>query len=184
MSEIVLEDFNGGSGYYKINLSHLNKEQVKEIEALVSKWNPVEESENERIRKEIIKLVHFYYGSSLICKHTVSENEMIGWLEKQGEQKPKKVSIWKHWKDGIAGNGEGKQTYLIKSGLRYSISSCLMWECDYIELSELDELVREEKPKWSKEDEEEFKIAIETLHESGQHSSAMWLKSIKQRIVQ
>lgn len=38
-------------------------------------------------------------------------------------------------------------------------------------------------PKWSKEDEEEFKIAIETLHEAGQHSSAMWLKSIKQRIV-
>ena len=39
-------------------------------------------------------------------------------------------------------------------------------------------------PKWSKEDEEEFKIAIETLHEAGQHSSAMWLKSIKQRIAQ
>lgn len=37
-------------------------------------------------------------------------------------------------------------------------------------------------PKWSKEDEEEFKIAIETLHEAGQHSSAMWLKSIKQRM--
>ena len=36
--------------------------------------------------------------------------------------------------------------------------------------------------KWSKEDKEEFKIAIETLHEAGQHSSAMWLKSIKQRM--
>lgn len=39
-------------------------------------------------------------------------------------------------------------------------------------------------PKWSKEDEEEFKIAIETLYEAGQHSSAMWLKSLKQRIAQ
>ena len=42
----------------------------------------------------------------------------------------------------------------------------------------------EEKLKWTEEDEEEFIIAIETLYEAGQHSSAMWLKSIKQRIVQ
>ena len=39
-----------------------------------------------------------------------------------------------------------------------------------------------EKPKWSKEDEEELEIAIETLHEAGQHSSAIWLKSLKPRM--
>lgn len=86
MSKIVLEDFNEGDGYYKINLAYLNKEQIKEIETLVSKWNPVEESEDKRIKNEIIKLVHFYYGSSLLCKHTVSEDKMITWLKKQVEQ--------------------------------------------------------------------------------------------------
>lgn len=42
------------------------------------------ESEDERIKKEIVKLVQFYYGSSLACKHTVSMDDMVAWLEKQG----------------------------------------------------------------------------------------------------
>lgn len=37
---IVLEDFNEGDGFYKVNLAYLNKEQVEEIESLVKKWNP------------------------------------------------------------------------------------------------------------------------------------------------
>ena len=60
-------------------------------------------------------------------------------IEKQGE-KPKKVPIWKHWKEGIAGNGDGKLIYLVKNGDDYSLSSSLGYECDYIELSELDKL--------------------------------------------
>jgi hypothetical protein len=35
---------------------------------------------------------------------------------------------------------------------------------------------------WSKEDEEELEIAIETLHKAGQYSSANWLKSFKDRV--
>ena len=44
-------------------------------------------SKDERMRNEIIKLVKFYYGSSLALEHTVSKDEMVSWLEKQGEQK-------------------------------------------------------------------------------------------------
>lgn len=40
----------------------------------------------------------------------------------------------------------------------------------------------EQKPAWSEDDSEEFDIAIETLKEAGQFSSAKWLKSIKDRI--
>lgn len=80
------------------------------------------------------------------------DNEYDAWLEKQGEKESKKVSIWKHWKDGIAGGNEGEQIFLIKNGLHYSISSCLGYECDYIELSELDKLLSQEKqgsePNW------------------------------------
>ncbi len=38
-----------------------------------------------------------------------------------------------------------------------------------------------EKQEWSEEDEEEFQTAIETLVEAGQHDSANWLKSLKDR---
>ena len=37
---IMLEDFNEGDGFYKVNLAYLNKKQVEEIEKLVDKWNP------------------------------------------------------------------------------------------------------------------------------------------------
>ena len=43
MNKIVLEDFNEGDGYFKVNLAYLTKEQVEEIESLVSKWNPTDE---------------------------------------------------------------------------------------------------------------------------------------------
>ena len=36
---IVLEDFNGGEGFYKLNLDYLNKKQVEEIEEIVRVWN-------------------------------------------------------------------------------------------------------------------------------------------------
>lgn len=71
-------------------------------------------------------------------------------LEKQGEQKPSPTLTWKHWKDGIGGNGEGKQVFLIKQNGYYSISSCLSFECDYIELSELDKLLKGEKQRKQK----------------------------------
>jgi len=39
---IVLEDFNGGEGHYKVHLDYLNKEQVEEIENIVDGWNKIE----------------------------------------------------------------------------------------------------------------------------------------------
>ena len=43
------------------------------------------ESKDERIRKEIIELVHFFYCSSSVYEHHVPEDDMIAWLEKRGE---------------------------------------------------------------------------------------------------
>ena len=42
-----------------------------------------EEPEDEKVGKEIIKLVKFYYGSTLALKHTVSRDKMLAWLENQ-----------------------------------------------------------------------------------------------------
>jgi len=95
----------------------------------------LQESEDEKIRKELIKFVKV---------NIPNEERYIAWLEKQGE-KQQKTSIWKHWKDGITGNGESEPIYLIKYGHTYSLSSCLGFECDYIELSELDNLLSEKQ---------------------------------------
>ena len=78
---IVLEDFNEGNGFYKVNLSYLNKEQVEEIENIVKKWNhePVE-SEDERIRKALIR-----FHKSSIDIDGIKGDDILAWLEKQGE---------------------------------------------------------------------------------------------------
>ena len=108
---------------------------------LESLFPELAESEDERIRKKLIKYFQDLKGGWF---GNISHDDILVWLEKQGKQ-PKRVSVWKHWKDGIAGNAEGKQIYLIKIGNIYSISSCLGCECDYIELSELDKLQRMEE---------------------------------------
>ena len=99
------------------------------------------ESEDEKIRKF---LIHVFENNEEVPCGEFNNKKIIAWLEKQG-QEPKKVSIWKHWKNGIAGNGDGKPIYLIKNGFTYSLSSCLSFECDYIELSELDNLLLEKQ---------------------------------------
>lgn len=104
----------------------------------------LQESEDERIRKGLIKAVSGILKGNTLYGTDVTREEALAWLEKQ-EQEPKKVSIWKHWKNGIAGHVDGKQIYLTKKDNIYSISSCLGFECDYIELSELDNLMLEKQ---------------------------------------
>ena len=114
-----------------------NVERKQWLEELFPELRESEDEWIEKIRKDII----LYLNNRQIFSFAESSaaERWIDWLKKQSE-KPKKVSIWKHWKDGIAGNGDGKQIYLIKIGNIYDISSCLGCECDYIELSELENL--------------------------------------------
>lgn len=118
------------------------------------------ESKDEKVRKALITFFQrFPYDS--IEQAGTNAKEAIAWLEKQG-QEPKKVSIWKHWKNGIAGNGDGKPIYLIKNGFTYSLSSCLSFECDYIELSELDNLLLEKQGE-QKNKINSYKITFEDV---------------------
>lgn len=98
---------------------------------------------DEKIKEALIELVKCNERSGYTLLNNVSTSSMIDWIEKQS----KKTSIWKHWKNGICGNGEGKLVFLIKSGVTYSLSSCLSFECDYIELSELENLMLEKQNK-------------------------------------
>lgn len=92
-----------------------------------------------------------------IDKLEIKENSVS--TSSKSNQPSKKMPTWKHWKDGIAGNGEGKPIYLTKVGNTYSLTSCLGLECDYIELSELNKLLSEKQgeqnhngKKWIYED--------------------------------
>lgn len=140
-------------------------EQGTITESLAYIFPELAESEDEKIRKGIISYLKLRketspsipaaIGSWIVwlenfpyfIDHEKREGFHLGYkagLEKQGE-KQQKTPIWKHWKDGIAGNGEGKPIYLIKYGHTYSLSSCLCFECDYIKLSELDKLMLEKQ---------------------------------------
>ena len=64
-----------------LNSKELSKEQKEKLEEI---FPELKESEDERIRKEILELV--IQSSAILDKQ--NQNSMIAWLEKQGEQKP------------------------------------------------------------------------------------------------
>ena len=83
MGKIVLEDFNEGNGYYKINLAYLSKEQVEEIEAIVSKWKPTDED-----IKSCIAMCLTDANEQRFKDYETTLKDCLAWLEKQGEQNP------------------------------------------------------------------------------------------------
>lgn len=130
--------FDSELHYHEINIPDGCEATIKDGKIIIRKI----ESEDERIRKELITWLQNTEGQVLpIDRYKAA----LAWLEKQGTKEPKKTSIWNHWKDGICGNGEGKLIYLIKDGDDYSLSSSLAYECDYLELSDLDKLMLQEK---------------------------------------
>ena len=90
---IVLEDFNEGDGFYKVNLAYLSKEQVEEIENIVKKWNPeLKESEDEdKVMKELLYNIIVSNDNTPSSKEIFSvygktKEDVLAWLEKQGKK--------------------------------------------------------------------------------------------------
>lgn len=85
---IVLEDFNDGNGFYKVNLAYLNEEQVKEIEELVKRWDcQPKENEDESIISDLLD----YFDEDKCLKHEV--NDVVKWLKTIKPQPKHKWSI-------------------------------------------------------------------------------------------
>ena len=73
---IVMEDFNDGNGFYKVNLAYLNKEQVEEIEELVKRWDlQPKGNEDESIINDLLD----YFDEDKCLKHEV--NDIVKWLK-------------------------------------------------------------------------------------------------------
>ena len=185
----------------------LYEQTQKKMEEFIKRWDGIKlssndqftkelkqiveiESEDEKIRKKIVAALSYYRNEG--CMSQTECNECKFWLEKQAEKKGNNKLIWKHWKNGIAGNGEGEPIYLTKVGNTHSLSSCLGFECDYIELSELDNLMfekqGEQKPaEWSEEDESYLNTTISYLKDAKEFKKSAencinWLKSLKDRV--
>lgn len=82
---IVLEDFNGGEGFYKLNLAYLNKKQVEEVEEMVREWNN-EPSTSEEDIKDCIGLCLTDADEQRFKNYHTNLRDCLAWLEKQGEK--------------------------------------------------------------------------------------------------
>lgn len=145
------------------------------------------ESEDERIRKEIIELVHFFYCSSSVYEHHVSEDDMIAWLEKQGEKKPS----WSEEDERILNKIQDnlREFYVNKKGYPYVAEpdSPEMMENNWLKFLK-DRLQPQPKQEWSEEDIEIIKMIEDCLSFykmthcvtlPSVETCIEWLKSIK-----
>ena len=79
---IVLEDFNGGEGFYKLNLDYLNKKQVEEVEEMVRTWNKESKASNENI-KACIGMCLTDANEQRFKDYNTSLKDCLAYLEKQ-----------------------------------------------------------------------------------------------------
>lgn len=161
----------------RVSWASTNNRAAKEIEEAIPE---LIESEDERIRKEIIDFAtKANNGVTSILANNYNFNKWIAWVEKKAEQKT--VVIIPKFRVGDVIRPKG-------STAEYTIES-ISEECYHgkgwgLHLSNDDdyELVEQKPAEWSERDKEEFQIAIDTLVEAGQQYSAHWLKSLKERV--
>lgn len=125
MSKIILEDFNEGDGYYKINLAYLSKEQVEEIESLVSKWNPTDED-----IKSCIRMCLTDANEQRFKDYGTNLKDCIAWLEKQEVQKEDVYSkeFWEDVRKGLFNFLEELSERGINTNFdRWTKSDCINW---------------------------------------------------------
>ena len=79
---IVMEDFNGGEGFYKLHLDYLNKKQVEEVEEMVRTWNKESNASDENI-KNCIGMCLTDANEQRFNDYGTTLKNCIAWLEKQ-----------------------------------------------------------------------------------------------------
>ena len=125
----------------------------------------LKESEDERIRKELIKKVRFYIDGDIPCGYDAKK--ALAWLEKQGEQSlansAKTCKVEPKFKVGdfIQYKGMGHERYTIKEvcGTTHYINSYgKRMDMPYTDANF--ELVEQKPAEWSEEDEEMLQAII------------------------
>ena len=153
----------------------------------------LKESEDERIKKSLIEFVK--QSSEVLDKQ--NQNNMIDWLEKQGEQKP----MTEEFEHELAEICNQLLSEIDSEWMNNEILDCIgtsVWLnlCDETAKRYKDGLLKlakqgEQKPAWSEEDETTFKVMLEELEKYvmfKQYSTPLsvydlqWFKSLKDRI--
>ena len=155
----------------------LDNDKKEVLETLIPE---LAESKDERIRKELLESFKYQQRESRTDKewlNGIKLSEVVAWVEKQGEQKPK-------W-------GDDDEQYLLvcKNALhKYQVSD--KWDADIISKWLDDKLKQgEQKPKWSDEDDYNAQCYIAKAERdiangcTGRNKELIdWLKSLKQRM--
>lgn len=82
---IVMEDFNGGEGFYKLHLDYLNKKQVEEVEEMVRMWNKESKISDENIIN-CIGMCLTDANEQRFEDYGTTLKDCLSWLNKQGKR--------------------------------------------------------------------------------------------------
>lgn len=161
------------------------------------------ESEDEKVRKALIEMVHDTTGDSLWIDYNVHKSEAIAWLEKQGEQKSQRMisamakeamydkPAWSEEDEEmlteIITDVKFAQDEFAKDKNPQSQMNQIIFEEETNWLESIkDRVIPQPKSAWSEDDElvvEDIEDAIiNYCHGQSQEDLLDWLKSLKKRI--
>lgn len=154
------------------------------------------ESEDERIRKGLIAIITDFESLSLQKNYSLSREDMLAWLEKQGEKPQGKSALEAINEEKVDNQNCVKPADTIESSafkdkllelfqkFRY-IKECVPTNGDIIDYvdAHIQELIDTIQNKsWSEEDENMIEAALRFAHEYGRHGLWAWLKGLKDRV--
>ena len=183
-----------------------DKNCFKYIKGILKDLFPeLSETEDKRIRNGLIALLKFGLedGSTIAPGSNVTKEQAIDWLEKQGEQKPKRVGTkeaagtLKEMLEDIdpIELEETRREMLEIDGFDSELNA-LLKKYKHLPKEEVAECLEfylgvvqgEQKPKWTEEDEERLQSCISSFQGKGLMGGVdtidtKWLKSLKQRMI-
>lgn len=140
----------------KLRSLHDEYDIVSIKEELEHIFPQLKESENERIRKSLIMTINNICNSDegLVTFNGFSKEQILTWLEKQGEQKSA---------DKCEGCNNAKGCVACVDGSEWAH-------------------IEEHNPAWGEEDEEMLRRCISATFDHGYLRECDWLKSLKDRV--
>lgn len=136
------------------------------------------ESEDERIRKALIKYYSFDKDGGSHALDNITPKQIIAWLEKQGESYAKKDVDDAYLKGVCDTKQELEKQGENKQNLANSAKTCK--KSQRMISAEAKEALYD-KPTWSEEDDEMLDGIILRCEKYGHQEQINWLKSLKER---
>ena len=147
-------------------------------------FSELKESEDEKIKQKIIKLIKKSNEVGGYALHKWEADEMLVWLEKQGEQKPTDIYPIFRVGDIIRHKEQGFTCKIIAVDTEYRLSECNGTHLPF-DSQDAYELVEHKPAEWSEEDESNIKALESILYYDKKLPKDLylrlndWLKSLR-----